>query len=194
MPLSQSLSSRAPRILPRLFHASQVRNQSTILPAGTSTYPYPLHVHAPTNSLSFLSSQDLKDRALVSKQIIGWVTKEVPSVDKLGPASFKANREFEELIQEVLAEWVTHDEGFQGLAQHQKVGFLNINDQRTPSPWGRVSDPEDILGTIQLDNGKLVSGSYEGMPTHRLVSGNGLFQLSELLHGKLLDKLRSLAS
>ncbi|KAI8903123.1 hypothetical protein EDD86DRAFT_175729, partial [Gorgonomyces haynaldii] len=68
----------------------------------------------------------------------------------------------------------------------QKVGHLNINDQRMPPLWGRVNDPEDILGTSLIKDGKLVPKSFEPMPTHRILSTNGLFQLTPFLHEKLL--------
>ncbi|KAJ3023406.1 hypothetical protein HKX48_003323 [Thoreauomyces humboldtii] len=85
----------------------------------------------------------------------------------------------------------TNNEGIKGLAMYQKTGYLNINDERTFAPFGRVSDPEDILGTCLLEEGEIVEGSYERMPTHRIVSGGGLFQLSEFIHEKLLERLRS---
>lgn len=56
--------------------------------------------------------------------------------------------------------------------------------------WDGDSDPEDILGGVQLHEGKIVPGTYERMPTHRLVSSNGLFRLSDFLHSNLVDRLR----
>ncbi|KAJ3395636.1 hypothetical protein HDU80_010269 [Chytriomyces hyalinus] len=67
---------------------------------------------------------------------------------------------------------------------------MNISDQRTYTPWGRVSDPEDLLGSVLLKDGNIVEKSYERTPTHRLVSLNGLVQLSEFLHAKLVEKLQ----
>ena len=58
-------------------------------------------------------------------------------------------------------------------------------------PFGRVADPEDILGTVLLKDGKMVQGSFERMPTHRLVSRNGLTVLSESIHKKLVESLLS---
>ncbi len=56
---------------------------------------------------------------------------------------------------------IHRDPTLQALAQHQKTGFLNVNDARSGVSFGRVADPEDILGTVRLDNGLIVPGSYE---------------------------------
>ncbi|KAI8893932.1 hypothetical protein BC833DRAFT_506106, partial [Globomyces pollinis-pini] len=65
------------------------------------------------------------------------------------------------------------------LAEFQKIGYLNINDKRVMAPWGRINDPEDIFGTVLLDNGRIVENTFEPMSTHRIVSRNGLFQLND---------------
>ncbi len=49
----------------------------------------------------------------------------------------------------------------QSIAVYQKSGHLNINDERSPSLFGRVNDPEDIFGTVLLDKGTIVPGTYE---------------------------------
>lgn len=58
---------------------------------------------------------------------------------------------------------------------------MHINDERNPPAWGRISFPEDIIGSVQLDKGTIVPGTYQPMPTHRMVTNDGLFQLSEPL-------------
>jgi len=65
-------------------------------------------------------------------------------------------------------------------------------DLRTPTPWGRIPYPEDIFGTVRLDHGVIVPHTYERMPTHRLVTSNGLFVLSEGIHQYLIKRLLSL--
>ncbi|RKP27733.1 hypothetical protein SYNPS1DRAFT_10650, partial [Syncephalis pseudoplumigaleata] len=60
-------------------------------------------------------------------------------------------------------------------------------DERNPAPWGRIPDPEDIFGSVQLKEGAIVPRSFQPMPTHRMVSSNGLFRLSDTLHAALLE-------
>ena len=69
--------------------------------------------------------------------------------------------------------------------------MLNVQDQRVFTPYGRVADPEDILGVVRVHQGKLVPNSYEKMPTHRLLSMNGVFQLTDFLSQQLLRELEN---
>ncbi|KAJ3058097.1 hypothetical protein HDU98_005814, partial [Podochytrium sp. JEL0797] len=96
------------------------------------------------------------------------------------------------LLHATLKAQIHTDEWSAALAAHQKDGFLNISDHRVFTPWGRVSDPEDLIGAVLLENGKIVPNSFEPTYTHRIVSTNGLFQLSEELHEKLVERLRKL--
>lgn len=75
------------------------------------------------------------------------------------------------------------------IAQFQKEGYLNINDQRS-GVWGRVNDPSDIFGTCLLKNGQMVQGTFEEMPTHVWYSKNeGLSTLTPYLHERMLQEL-----
>ena len=65
-------------------------------------------------------------------------------------------------------------------------------DARDPAPWGRIPYPEDIFGMVQVKDGQIIQGTYQSMPTHRMVTTKGLFMLSDPLHKKLLEKLNKL--
>ena len=70
-------------------------------------------------------------------------------------------------------------------------GWMHIPDGRTLAPFGRYHletlseanrcfrcpDPEDIFATVMLCDGKMVLDRLEQMPTHRLLTINGLFKL-----------------
>jgi hypothetical protein len=45
---------------------------------------------------------------------------------------------------------------------------------------------------VRLDKGKIVEGSYEICPTHRLVSGNGVTELTDGLQLKLIETLNEI--
>ncbi|ORZ34972.1 hypothetical protein BCR44DRAFT_1374628, partial [Catenaria anguillulae PL171] len=107
----------------------------------------------------------------------------------LTPRTFRANPGFVDLLHATLREHAHLDPELVALAEHQKIGWLHLADARNPPPWGRIPDPDDIVGSVLIgDNGKIVPGSYQRMPTHRLVSGQGLFVLSAYLHGKLVEQ------
>lgn len=54
----------------------------------------------------------------------------------------------------------------------------------------QVPDPEDIVGSVRLENGKMLPETYQPMPVHRLVTRNGLFKLSD----PLMDALKAASS
>lgn len=66
-------------------------------------------------------------------------------------------------------------------ANYNFISWLHIGDERNPPAWGRINYPEDIIGSVELDHGKIKEGSYQPMPAHRLITNSGLFQLSEPL-------------
>ncbi|CAG8550409.1 11298_t:CDS:2 [Acaulospora morrowiae] len=140
--------------------------------------------------LSFISDPSKVARNEIA--IIGWVAAH-EKVPKLKLQSFKENKKFEKFLHQVIADNVaTADLQLQALAKYQKDGWLNIADARDPPPWGRIPFPEDIFGVVQVRNGKIVPGTYQSMPTHRILTSKGLFILSDPLHRKLLEKLNEI--
>lgn len=66
---------------------------------------------------------------------------------------------------------------------------------RHPPDFGRIADPEDIFGTVEVDGrGEFVSagGNYQESGTYRVVTRDGILGLSEFIRGKLVEKLREL--
>lgn len=55
-----------------------------------------------------------------------------------------------------------------------------------PSPVF-VPLPSSLFSNVQLENGKMVPGTYHRMPTHRLFTDEGLFRLDSYLAEKLED-------
>ncbi|KAJ1675118.1 hypothetical protein EV182_001904 [Spiromyces aspiralis] len=166
-------------------------------------YPYDLHKITPSPvqppfqagregvGLSALTFMPVgKAKSAPAAAIVGWV-KEVqgqPS-DEITPRNFIENPEFMERVQAVVGKYATDDNELQAYARYQKTGWLNISDNRNPPPAGRTAYPEDIFGTIKLEDGQMVSGTYQRMPTHRPVTNDGLFQLPRGLHQWLLKTL-----
>ncbi|OAJ37869.1 hypothetical protein BDEG_21841 [Batrachochytrium dendrobatidis JEL423] len=143
----------------------------------------------PNQAHSTLSDEDIigwVDRSVFSKNL--HLNTESSAISSIKPFNFTSNHQFESRLHKFLAENIHKDEAAQALANYQKEGHLNINDERVFTPWGRVSDPEDILGNVLVQNGKIVKGSYQRMPTHRLFSLNGLFQLNKSLHDLYIQK------
>ncbi|KAI9319086.1 hypothetical protein BX666DRAFT_2025423 [Dichotomocladium elegans] len=80
-----------------------------------------------------------------------------------------------------------NDPVLKSLADWQKEGWLHIADERNPPPWGRIPFPEDIIGTVLIKKGTIQPRTYQAVPTHRLVSSKGIFQLPEKLRLSVVD-------
>ncbi|KAG0323572.1 hypothetical protein BG000_002572 [Podila horticola] len=78
--------------------------------------------------------------------------------------------------------------------QQQLEGWTHVADYRNPAPYGRIPLPEDIFGSVQIVDGIILPHTYQRMPTHRIVSSLGLFQLSDYLHAKLVERLQNLTA
>ena len=74
------------------------------------------------------------------------------------------------------------------------ASWLHIADERNPPPWGRIPVPEDIVGSVLLQDGVIQPNSYEPMPAHRIVTKNGIFQLSGPLTQCLVQEAKRVAS
>nr|CAG8557084.1 8426_t:CDS:2 [Entrophospora candida] len=111
-------------------------------------------------ALSFLSDiNKVKNHDV----IIGWIPyeKSIPQ-PKATPKNFKENDKFVKLLHQVIADNVAtiEDLELKAFAKYRKNG-----------------------------DGKIISETYQPMPTHRIITTKGLFVLSEPFHRKLIEKL-----
>jgi hypothetical protein len=137
----------------------------------------------------------------IQKSFIGSVKAGNPGLDgvnvldsstisqKINPKEFVDNPNFINILNGVLSKSITNSPAHQSLAAHLKNGYLNIQDLRAPEHWGRVADPEDILGSVLVQNQKMVPNTFEPMPTHRLFTRQGIFKLDPYLLENLLKEL-----
>jgi hypothetical protein len=82
-----------------------------------------------------------------------------------------------------------------GMGGAGRGGYIHVSDQRNPADFGRVSWPEDILGSLELDGkGQFVDGTgrYQAGNTYRIVTREGILGLSTYLREKLVEKLKEL--
>ncbi|CAG8495372.1 9467_t:CDS:2 [Funneliformis caledonium] len=142
--------------------------------------------------LSFLADND-KIYKFFDVTVIGSIPFKSEVADnntpKITPQHFIENKKFTQILHQVIAENVYSDVQLQGLAKYHQNGWLHVADARDPAPWGRIPYPEDIFGMIQVIDGQIVRGTYQPMPTHRMVTAKGLFMLNDPLQEKLLEKV-----
>lgn len=72
-------------------------------------------------------------------------------------------------------------------------GWIHVSDLRNPPDFGRIADPEDIFGSLEVDsNGQFTDGTghYQESGTYRIVTRNGVLELTDFLRGKLVEALK----
>ncbi|GAB5586538.1 hypothetical protein Unana1_01438 [Umbelopsis nana] len=171
--------------------------ESSKLPGKYSSF-YNVYHHSADNKhagnkkypVSFIPHQELPDGRSIedySRAVIGWSTSE----GQLNPSTFAENDEFVEFLHKVIGENIhsIDDPSLKGMAEWQQEGWLHIADERNPPPWGRIPLPEDIFGSVLLNKGVIQPQTYQRMPSHRFVTSNGLFKLSDPLQSILYHTL-----
>ncbi|KAG0369750.1 hypothetical protein BGZ54_009015 [Gamsiella multidivaricata] len=159
-------------------------------------YPFPLYYHLlpsdassstlirppPTQSdghhvsyaISFLPTFPQDPR-----QVIGFLKadKNTSAKPKVVPDKFVENDVFSDMLHKVIKEHLVKDTMVESVLQQQLEG---------------IPLPEDIFGSVQIRDGVIQPSTYQRMPSHRIVTINGLFQLSDYLHDKLVHHLKHL--
>ncbi|KAK3170582.1 hypothetical protein OEA41_002663 [Lepraria neglecta] len=72
-------------------------------------------------------------------------------------------------------------------------GYIHVYDERHPPDYGRIPDPEDIFGSLEVDGqGNFVDGHgvYQRSGSYRVVTRNGFLGLSPFLRQKLVERLK----
>ncbi|KAF2427229.1 hypothetical protein EJ08DRAFT_699677 [Tothia fuscella] len=82
-----------------------------------------------------------------------------------------------------------------GMGSGGRGGYVHVSDLRRPPDFGRIADPEDIFGSVEVDStGSFVGerGGYQESGTYRAVTREGILGLSDFLRGKLVERLKEL--
>lgn len=83
------------------------------------------------------------------------------------------------------------DQGGSGSAS--KGGFIHVSDNRHPPDFGRIADPEDIFGSLEVDgDGSFTDGygRFQESHTYRVCTRDGVLQLPDFIRTKLVERLR----
>lgn len=136
----------------------------------------PLYLHGATLSLS--ESSEKKDL------YVGEVLTKDPASFHIG---FKENPDMVYRLFTILKEHHTKSDYLRSLASAWPDGWMHIADGRAMSVFGRCPEPDDIFAMVLVRDGKMVNGSIQRMPTHRLLTVNGIFRLPAELDRLLLQ-------
>ncbi|CAK5263740.1 unnamed protein product [Mycena citricolor] len=155
--------------------------------------PTPLSNSAPAFALTFLPSAP---PSATSSTVVGWLpaTSEVEA--EAGLNDFKENPGFRTLLHEVISEALKQgvDDVQTNAALQMGSGWMHIHDERNVPALGRIGDPDDIIASVLVDEGKIQPETYQAMPAYRLCTADGPTQLTPGLARRLVEALETRAS
>ncbi len=128
---------------------------------------------------------------LPPQAILGRLSRPLQTGEAITPSIFQSNKAFVVFMHEVIDRLAPTTPSFPLQATSIYKGWLYLIDQRTPTPEGNVPF-EDIVGAFEIEDGKVVSGSYQPNPKHRILSANGFVNLGHDLQACLRSELSSL--
>jgi hypothetical protein len=157
--------------------------------------PFAYQLDTPTGVqvvVSLLEPEWIEQHDLHPWAVMGTVRADVdPAL--VEPVDLTENGGFLRVLSRAIYEHGSSCGFLQREAEIQGEGHIYLLDGRTREPAGRVP-PADILGTFTVSGGKLVTGSYQHNPRHRLLTADGWFRLPAELESALVAALRSLAA
>jgi len=111
-----------------------------------------------------------------------------------GLNDFEPNPLFLEVLHSAIRKALRErtDGTVEGEALQLGSGWLHIQDQRNIPALGRVGDPDDIIASVRVEEGKILPETYQPMPSYRLCTTDGPPKLTEglakVLEGVLGEK------
>ncbi|KAF5346474.1 hypothetical protein D9756_010029 [Leucocoprinus leucothites] len=164
--------------------------------------PTPISKTLPAYALSFSSE---KPPSSLSTTIIGWLPAQEKaregtpgSQSNAGDATladFVVNPAFVDVLHSAIKDGLTEgvDEIQKAGAMQTVEGWMHIHDERNLPALNRIGEPDDIIGTVLVENSEIRPETYQPMPAYRLVTADGLMQLTPGLAQKLKDTLAKIA-
>ncbi|EWC48846.1 hypothetical protein DRE_00151 [Drechslerella stenobrocha 248] len=180
------------------------------LPANKSIYIHPLPPtpQGQAYALSYLPTYNSSATSDTSPAILGHTTAIPPT-----PSTFTENPAFRKTLLTILHAHAAHDPAIRAEAfaawcgsmrrgsgkrgDYAPVnvgGFHNVIDGRVAGATGMraVPEPQDILGSVAVDgDGQVLSDAgFEACESWRVVTADGVGQLTEYLEEKLVEALQ----
>ncbi|KAH9968146.1 hypothetical protein BC827DRAFT_1170565 [Russula dissimulans] len=131
-----------------------------------------------------------------SSTILGWLPAETPGGDHdAGLNDFVPNPRFLPLLHEAISEGLAEavDDIQVAGALQLGSGWMHIHDERNIPPLNRIGDPDDILASVRVEDGKIIPETYQAMPSYRVCTAHGVTHLTEGLASKLQRLLEKCA-
>ncbi|KAJ8596052.1 hypothetical protein M405DRAFT_929086 [Rhizopogon salebrosus TDB-379] len=154
------------------------------LPTSSSPTPPPAY------AVSFLTQPPpIPD----SCSVVGWLPAETAGQQdaEAGLNDFVQNPRFRAIMHEAIQKGLQErvdDIWINGALQLQQ-GWMHIHDSRNVPALGRIGDPDDIIASVLVQDGKILPETYQPMPSYRVCTSDGPTLLTEGLATKLKSML-----
>jgi hypothetical protein len=141
--------------------------------------------------VSPLQPDEVAEYGLAPEAVVGLLAVGVDGPGGIQPDHFQENPAFVRFLHEMIADDIFVVPGIREQASAVgEHGWVDVLDARTPDPAGDVP-PCDVIGSVEVRDGVLVPMSYRPNEHHRLLTGDGFFQLPEELEMSLLKRLHA---
>lgn len=136
------------------------------------------------NILSFAEPDYVFNKGLVSKSVIGYLKQ---TGKEVLPDNIVYNSDFVELFKRTIEIVALASDDLMKSAAQQQNGFVYIIDQRTENQ--NETKATDILGSFEVNGGRLNADSFQFNPNYQIISADGLFRLPENFEKALLNEI-----
>jgi len=151
--------------------------------------PTPLSDTRPVFAVSLLADAPPSPE---SSTVLGWLPAQTHGDNRdAGLNDFVENPRFLPLLHEAISEGLAEAVDDIQLAGALQLGhgWMHVHDERNVPPLHRIGDPDDILASVRVENGKIIAETYQAMPSYRVCTAHGVTQLTEGLALKLQSLL-----
>ncbi|WRT64741.1 uncharacterized protein IL334_001675 [Kwoniella shivajii] len=170
--------------------SSSARNSAPPSTSPSSKDPSHPHLHYhPTQShiaLSFLPSPPVAR----SRTVLGYLPLDGASLE-----DFKEEPKFLTILHEAIQSGLENDKAdsvkFEAETRPTD-GWIHITDERAIPPAGRIGETEDLIGSVYVQDGKVVASTYSPLPTYRIITPNGVLTLPKGLDTHLIEVLEGI--
>lgn len=109
------------------------------------------------------------------------------------PDKFIENKVFRKYMNDSIQKYCDKSDYLVRRAYELQSGWINIIDNRSKY-LERRTPPEDIFGSFLLEDGIIQKHTFFPMPTHRLLTVDGIFRLDSDIEECMIKELEQIKS
>ncbi|ODO08710.1 hypothetical protein L198_00443 [Cryptococcus wingfieldii CBS 7118] len=202
----------SPASCSRIASTTRLFSSAAQLPPSEKDPSHPHLWYHPSSSYISLSFLPTKPAVYGSKTVIGYLPLGEATLD-----DFRDEPKFEKVLEDAVKDGLAKGKAttveFEAETRPTD-GWIHITDERAIPPMGRIGETEDIIGSVYVQEGKvittamlmcyktmltfhgvnmkIIADTYSAFPTYRLVTTNGVLRLPRGLDEHLVETLKKI--